>query len=348
MSTNLPVPPGSDEAPVNSRESVPAARSLQAAADSAPVPGSAPRRRGWRVWRGKTNWSWELLLVVYAIYDGSRLLVNGAQDRAMRHGRDILSFERSLHLSPEHWLNHTFYHHAWLGIPADYMYATLHYVLTVWILFWLWRYHRAHYQHARTWLGLTTLLGLVGFITFPTAPPRMLGHSYGFLDILAEHANVGWWAGGGGTPKGFGSVTNEFAAMPSLHVGWALWCGLLMFRHAKSRVVRVLGLLYPLVIACVVMGTANHYLADAVAGATVALLGLWGTDPLLRLSARVGARIRGRGGRPAADGTGPAAETATVVTTVTGPAAVPLPSQRRTPEGGDEVLEEASRQAAQA
>ncbi len=291
MSTNLPVPPGSDEAPVNSREGASANRSVPAAADSAPLPGSAPRRRRWR-W--KTTWSWELLLVVYAVYDGSRLLVNGAQDRAMRHGRDILSLERRLHLSPEHWINHTFYDNAWLGVPADYIYATLHYVLTVGVLFWLWRFHRGHYRQARTWLGLTTMLGLVGFITFPTAPPRMLGPSYDFVDTLAEHASIGWWGGGGGTPKGFGDVTNEFAAMPSLHVGWALWCGLLLFRHARSRVIRVLGLLYPVVIAFVVMGTANHYLLDAVAGATVALLGLWGTDPLLRLTARIGARMRRR------------------------------------------------------
>ncbi|MFC1420568.1 phosphatase PAP2 family protein [Streptacidiphilus cavernicola] len=276
---------------MNSRESEPATRSLPAAADSAPLPGSAPRRRR-RRW--KTTWSWELLLVVYAVYDGSRLLVKGAQDRAMRHGRDILSLERHLHLSPEHWINHTFYDHAWLGVPADYLYATLHYVLTVGVLFWLWRFHRVHYRQARTWLGLTTMIGLVGFITFPTAPPRMLGPSYDFVDTLAEHADIGWWGGGGGTPKGFADVTNEFAAMPSLHVGWALWCGLLLFRHARSQVVRVLGLLYPLVIAMVVMGTANHYLLDAIAGVTVALIGLWWTDPLLRLTARVGARMRRR------------------------------------------------------
>ena len=325
MSTNLPVPPGPDEALVNSRESAPPARPFAAAADSAPAPSRGPRRFHWR-W--KTTWSWELLLVVYAVYDGSRLLVNGAEGRAMQHGRDILSLERWLHLSPEHWLNHTFYDHAWLGIPADYLYATLHYILTVGVLFWLWRYHRGHYRQARTWLGLTTMLGLVGFVTFPTAPPRMLGPAYDFVDTLAEHANLGWWGGGGGTPKGLGDVTNEFAAMPSLHVGWAVWCGVLLYRHARSRTVRVLGLVYPVVIALVVMGTANHYFLDAVAGATVALLGLWGTDPLLRLSARISRRLRG-GHRI------PASEAATVATLST------LPAQRRPSEDGSEALEQA-------
>ncbi len=65
-----------------------------------------------------------------------------------------------------------------------------------------------------------------------------------------------------------------------------------MFTYARSRVVRVLGLAYPVVIAFVVMGTANHYLMDALAGAAVALLGMWGTNPLLRLTARIGARVR--------------------------------------------------------
>lgn len=288
MSTNLPVPPGSDEAPVKSQGSSLSERSALASADS--DRGRKPRRR----WRWKSTWQWEILLVVYAAYDGSRLLVDGKRDKAMQHGEDILSLERTLHLSPEHWLNHAFFDHSWLGIPADYMYATLHYVLTVGVLFWLWRFHRSGYRQARTWLGLTTMIGLVGFIAFPTAPPRMLDIGHDFVDTLAEHASIGWWGGGGGTPEGLGDVTNEFAAMPSLHVGWAVWCGGLIYRHARNRAVRILGLLYPVSIAIVVMGTANHYLLDAVAGAAVALVGLWGTDPLLRLSTRLSGRLRRR------------------------------------------------------
>jgi hypothetical protein len=251
---------------------------------------SASRRQWWR-----RKWGWEVLLVLYAIYDGSRLLVNTSPAQAEAHGHDILSFERRLHLSPEHALNHLFARNAWLGIPGDFVYASLHYVITVTVLFWVWRHHRDHYRKARTWLGLTTLLGVVGFVVFPTAPPRMLGSSYGFTDILAEHSTVGWWGtGGGGTPRGLGDMSNEFAAMPSLHVGWALWCGLLLFFYARHRVLRVLGLLYPFAIAVVVMGTANHYLLDCVMGALVALVSLAITNPLLGFSDRVGraARLR--------------------------------------------------------
>jgi hypothetical protein len=255
------------------------------AGDSA---GSAtPARKRW--WQRK--WGWEVLLVLYAIYDGSRLLVNTSPAQAEHHGEQILSFERRLHFSPEHAINHLFARNAWLGIPADFIYASLHYVITVCVLFWVWRKHRDHYRQARTWLGLTTLLGVIGFVVFPTAPPRLLGH--GFIDILAEHASVGWWgAGGGGTPRGLENMSNEFAAMPSLHVGWALWCGLLVFFHARHRLVRVCGLLYPFLIAFVVMGTANHYLMDCVMGALVALVALFATPSLLRLSDRAGRQVR--------------------------------------------------------
>ena len=245
-----------------------------------------------RWWRRR--WQWELLMLVYAAYDGSRLFVNSKQAQAQQHGEDLLHIERSLGLSPEHRINHVFAAHAWLGVPADYIYATLHYILTVVVLFWMWRSHRDHYRQARTWLGLTTMLGVVGFVVFPTAPPRLLGAGFDFVDTLAQHASIGWWGSGGGTPRGMAAVTNEYAAMPSLHVGWSLWCGLLIFRHCRSRTLRVLGLLYPVGIAAVVMGTANHYLLDCVAGVAVTLIGLWATAPVLRLADRVALRLRPR------------------------------------------------------
>jgi hypothetical protein len=258
---------------------------------TAPAQDSSRRRRWWH-----RKWGWEVLLLIYAGYDGSRLLVSGSLRQAQQHGQDLLSFEKHvMHFSPERAINHAFSAHAWLGIPGDFIYASLHYVVTLSVLVWIWRSRQEHYRQARTWLMLTTLLGVVGFVLFPTAPPRLLDSSYGYIDLLAQHASVGWWgAGGGGTPKGFEGMSNEFAAMPSLHVGWALWGGLLIFRHARRRVLRVLGLLYPVMIAIVVMGTANHYLLDCLVGAGVTLVSLAATGPLLRLSDRTIPRVRRR------------------------------------------------------
>ncbi|MEZ0089101.1 phosphatase PAP2 family protein [Streptacidiphilus sp. EB129] len=254
-----------------------------------PIPPAVDKRRRWH-----RRWQWELLLLVYAAYDGSRLLVHNKEEQAEHHGEMLLHAERRFRMEPEHWLNSAFAHHAWLGVPADYIYASLHYLVTPLVLIWMWRSHRAHYAHARTWLGLATVFGLVGFVLFPTAPPRLLPHGGGFHDTMAQHAAVGWWGASGSAPQGLGSMTNDFAAMPSLHVGWALWSGLLIYRYARHRVVRVLGLLYPFVIALVVMGTANHYLLDCLAGTAVTLLGLAVVGPMLRWTGRRAARRRQR------------------------------------------------------
>jgi hypothetical protein len=131
------------------------------------------------------------------------------------------------------------------------------------------------------------VLALAGFVSFPTAPPRLLPAADGFTDTMAQHASVGWWSASGSVPMGLGSMTNEFAAMPSLHVGWALWCGLLLFRCSRDRTVRTLGLLYPVVITLVVMGTGNHFLLDCAAGAALVVIGGLLSRPALRLADRL-------------------------------------------------------------
>jgi hypothetical protein len=233
-----------------------------------------------------SRWQLELLLLafLYLAYDGSRLLVGSGTDEAVKDARSLFHLEQWLHLDPEHWLNTTFSSHAWLGVPADFSYATLHYLVTPAVLIWLWQRHREAYRRARTWLGITTVMALAGFVLFPAAPPRLLPSSYGFTDVMAQHASIGWWSGAASAPKGLGSVTNEFAAMPSLHVGWALWCGLILFRYSRDRTVRTLGVLYPVMITLVVLGTGNHYLFDCLAGAALLGVGALLTQPLLRFA----------------------------------------------------------------
>ena len=244
-----------------------------------PTSQPLPTRRAGR-------WQLELLLVafLYLAYDGSRLLVGGGAGDAVQDARRLFDLEQWLHLDPEHWLNSTFSSQQWLGIPADFAYATLHYLVTPAVLVWLWRRHREHYRRARTWLGATTVLALAGFVLFPAAPPRLMPAGYGFTDTMAQHAAIGWWGGSASAPKGLGTMTNEFAAMPSLHVGWALWCGLMLFRHSQDRTIRTLALLYPVVITLVVLGTGNHYLFDCLAGALVLGVGAVLAGPLLRIT----------------------------------------------------------------
>ncbi|WP_106435584.1 phosphatase PAP2 family protein [Streptantibioticus cattleyicolor] len=265
--------------------------------DDRPVHGSGPsadvspaRRRPAPRWWAELP----LIALVYAAYSGGRLLVAGGTGSAVAHGEAIVRLEHTLRISPEHALNQLFTHQAWLGVPACFAYATLHYVITPAVLVWLWRRHSGSYLYMRTWLMISTLLGLIGFSLLPTAPPRLLPAAAGFQDTMAHFSHLGWWGADASAPQGLGGMTNQYAAMPSLHVGWALWCGVMLWRYAENRVLRVAGLAYPVAITFVVLGTANHYLLDAVAGVAVMIVGLLLTRPARHLTARVRSRFARR------------------------------------------------------
>jgi hypothetical protein len=212
-----------------------------------------------------------LVAVVYAAYDASRFLVEGRQRVAFANAQSLLHFESALRIDAERALNLAVSTHQVIAVIADYLYATTHYIVTPLVLVWLWRRHRDVYSQARSTLMVATILGLVGFALLPVAPPRML---HGFVDTMSRYSTSGWWGTDASAPRGTGHLTNEFAAMPSLHVGWALWCGWQLMHHARTLLLRSLGVAYPIVTALVVIGTGNHYVVDALAGAV--LIGLAG------------------------------------------------------------------------
>lgn len=205
-----------------------------------------------------------LVATLYLLYDSSRLVTEHDPGEAVRNAHALLGAERAAGLAPEHWLNHLVSGWTALAVPADYAYATLHYLVTPAVLIWLWTRHRSAYLPARRVLMVATILGVVGFALFPVAPPRLLG---GFVDTMARFSGDGWWSTAGSAPRGFGQLTNQYAAMPSLHVGWALWCAMAVWRNTGRRWLRGLAAGYPILTVLVVVGTGNHYLADAVAGA---------------------------------------------------------------------------------
>ncbi|WP_245600868.1 phosphatase PAP2 family protein [Streptomyces sulphureus] len=229
-----------------------------------------------------------LIAVVYTLYSLCRLLARGDVAAAVDHGLAILRVERLLGLDFETWLNDVFTHNAWIGIPADFAYAALHYVATPAVLVWVFRRHLDTFRELRTWLLSSTVIALAGFTLLPTSPPRLLHPGHGFVDTMAEYSAYGWWGDEASAPRGLGGLTNQYAAMPSLHVGWALWCAVVLWRLGpRVPWVRGLAVAYPLGITVIVMGTANHYFLDAVAGAAVMGAGYLLTPSLLRLSRRV-------------------------------------------------------------
>ena len=141
---------------------------------------------------------------MYACYSAGRLLARGDIAHAVDHGLAILRIEKVLCLNAEHPLNRLFTREAWIGVPADFWYASLHYLVTPAILVWLFRSRTVHYRAARTWLMTSTFIGLIGFTLLPTCPPRLLSVGHGFVDTMAQYSSYGWWGGEASAPAGPG------------------------------------------------------------------------------------------------------------------------------------------------
>jgi hypothetical protein len=140
--------------------------------------------------------------------------------------------------------------------------------MTIGVLVWLFRSHPGRYAAARLALFVTTAVALLGYYFYPLAPPRLMTGA-NFIDTVAKHHTWGSMASGD-----MSQVSNQFAAMPSMHIGWSLWCGLTIAFLARRRWVKVVGLLYPLSTLVVIIATANHFFMDALIGAVCTAFGL--------------------------------------------------------------------------
>ncbi len=211
-----------------------------------------------------------LILALWVFYSLARLVADTSMQPALHRANELLHVESVLGIQWELPLNQLFTDHRILGLAGSYWYATLHYVVTGAVLIWLWRLGADRYGPARRALVIGTLLGLAAYISLPTAPPRFLG---GYVDVLSLHAADGWWGADASAPRGLGGLTNELAAFPSLHAGWSLWVAMALQIYATKKWVRVLGWLYAIGTAIVIVGTGNHWVIDALMGWLVILLG---------------------------------------------------------------------------
>ncbi|MCT9081546.1 bifunctional glycosyltransferase 87/phosphatase PAP2 family protein [Streptomyces fulvoviolaceus] len=212
----------------------------------------------------------ELLLirVTYAAYQQVRLAATGgsnAEGRATaeKHGREILDMERWLHIDIEHWANHAVVKVDWLRNFFDFYYESFHFVVPLSVLAVLYWRRPVDYRWARASLGFATLLALVGFWLYPLAPPRLMP-GLGVIDTV--HGVQDFSKPDYGTLT---ALTNQYAAMPSLHFGWSLWCGVVIAIIAPKAWMKALGLLHPFFTASAIVATGNHWLLDAAGGAVV-------------------------------------------------------------------------------
>lgn len=204
------------------------------------------------------------LTVLYVAYSASRLLASNDFPSARGRAVDLLNFEKTWRIAVEGPLNDLFARENWLGIFGSYWYATTHYFVTAAVLIWLYRRSASQYVTARRALVLATIIGLAFYLLIPTAPPRLIDGAY--IDILRLHAGAGWWGADASAPRGLGDMTNELAAMPSLHAGWALWVALVFVRARVPVVFQHLGIVYAIITTIVIVGTGNHWILDALAG----------------------------------------------------------------------------------
>lgn len=194
------------------------------------------------------------------VYDMTTNLAPLRLHLALAHAEGILALERSLGVSPELSLDRWLGRHHTLGLIVSDYYDNAHFVVTLGLLGWLWWRRADIYRPLRTTLVLANVIAFVVFWCYPVAPPRMLGHD-GFSDIVASSGAFGSWHTGA-----LASAANQLAAMPSLHMAWAGWCALVVWRLTRRAWLRGLALLYPCMTAFAVLSTGNHYLLDVLAG----------------------------------------------------------------------------------
>ncbi|MFD8827683.1 phosphatase PAP2 family protein [Streptomyces sp. NPDC059605] len=201
----------------------------------------------------------ELLLVVglFVVYKLGRQAANGHVDEAYANAGHVWDLERSVHLPAEGAVQDLLLRDETLVHLANTYYATVHFPATALFLVWLYWRRPRHYVWSRRVLAALTGAALVLHLLFPLAPPRLLAAT-GLVDTGQMYGPTVY----GATPS-TDSMANQFAAMPSLHFGWALMVAVGLIVATRSRW-RWLWLLHPAVTLLVIVGTANHYWLDSI------------------------------------------------------------------------------------
>ena len=199
------------------------------------------------------------LVALYAIYEIVRGQGHATVAAARAHTDWIVALERNLHVFGERAIQRAA--EAVPGLPTllGIAYIVLHFAGTTAFLVWLYRRHPERFALVRNTLIAATGIALTLYVVFPVAPPRLA--ALGFADTVSHNAKVNL------SSDLLGSLYNPFAAVPSLHFGYALLVGVTLGTLARRRFVRVLGWSYPAAMLFVIVATGNHFFFDAAAGA---------------------------------------------------------------------------------
>lgn len=206
-----------------------------------------------------------IVLGIYETYRLTRGLIDdpGSERTAFRNADAIIDAERWLHIDVEHAVQR--FSESVSGLPglSSFLYINVQTTVTFAVMAYIYVRFTPSFGFVRNMFVATWAIALVGFVLFPTAPPRL-------IDGLGLHDSVSAFTGVDPSDRQIARFYNPYAAMPSLHCGIAALVGGSLAVLSKSRPARIAWACYPLMVVFVVMATGNHYLLDAVAGILVA------------------------------------------------------------------------------
>lgn len=206
-----------------------------------------------------------VVIFAYFAYFLVRGITEGNFAEAREHAQLLVEFEQSLGIFVDPSTQALLLSQTAIMKLANWIYVWGHWPVVGGVVIWLFAKRPDAYLVYRNALLISGGIGLILYVTFPAAPPRLLG--MGFADTVFDQSTFA----GIMQPN---SLTNQYAAFPSLHFGWSLLMGIAIMREARSSRLRLLAPFLPVAMLLSVVITANHYIVDAVAGGMVAVIAL--------------------------------------------------------------------------
>ena len=210
----------------------------------------------------------EVLIFLGALvaYQASRAFVVGDPLLAQENANAIVAFERANGLFFEGTIQRWTVEHLGLASVMNYLYMSAHWVVTTAFFVWLYMRRREVYPLVRNAFLVANGIALVIYMTFPVAPPRLF-EGDGLIGTLSTVSDIDLQSGA------FSGLFNPYAAVPSMHFGYAMMIGVVGLVLLRSWHLRLVALTYPAIVFLMIVGTANHYVLDAIIGGAVLVAG---------------------------------------------------------------------------
>ncbi len=212
--------------------------------------------------------------VAYQGYQVVRGLTDAKDALAFANADRLIEIERGIGTFFEPGLQAALLNHDWLIDAANFLYINTHFIITTTFLVWLYLFRNQHFYFVRNMFLVAMAIALVGYAVYPTAPPRLIPEA-GFVDTVASFTAVEQ------DSNAVSFLVNKYAAVPSMHIGFALMIAGVAIAATRGRLTRALWFGYPIMVFGVIVVTANHYWLDAAAGAGVAAVAAFAAHRLL-------------------------------------------------------------------